>query len=185
MTPRTIQLSTHRSKGVNAYIAPIDESGSIEISRATYPKFEGEEAQKNYRNKFATGQVEMAKLTPGFYYWKEAIFQSARSSTGCLYWDGEEITEQWESLEEVIHYRLGLLLDLPALVGSEKQISWAELIRASTLLALRQQGFWQDRDSIDSTKLPVSAKDWIDASQAKTVTTMVLENQGWKDTQIA
>jgi hypothetical protein len=63
-----MDLNSNRSKGINAYIAPINHwNGEIDTSRAVYPSPKPGQEQNAYKGKFFQGSVDETKLSDGWW----------------------------------------------------------------------------------------------------------------------
>jgi hypothetical protein len=160
-----VELASNRSKGQNAYVAPLDFKGSPDLSRAVFPKPQKGQEQNSYKGKFFTGEVDESKLADGWYQYKEAVFQSTKSSYGFIKIQSGEITEEASSVDEVIISKVNQIWpSLPPLVGSEKQTLWAEKIRAAILLECYERGYvhGDSPNDIALSNSPCEAKWWIE-----------------------
>jgi len=178
-----MDLDSNRGKGINAYIAPVTaHTGKIETGRATYPKPKPGQEAAAHQSKFFKGTVDESKLPDGWYYWKEAIFQSPRSASGVVEIRDGEIVQSLNDLEQMT-----LIIcdnyypDLPPLIGTPKQVVYGESMRAKYLLQLWGLGLASGGDSpsaIALKKSPNEAKWWIEAGDDKRI-------QNWLNAALA
>ncbi|KAM3093199.1 hypothetical protein ACKFKF_29690 [Phormidesmis sp. 146-12] len=68
-----MELTSNRSKGLNAYLAPIKPDGKADLTLAMYgtPKTDADE-DKAHRSKRHTVVIDEATLADGYYQYKEA-----------------------------------------------------------------------------------------------------------------
>jgi hypothetical protein len=97
-----MEFQSNRSKGLNAYIAPVKPNGEGDLLKANYgqPKTDADKA-KAHRSKRHTVVVDQSTLSDGFYVWKEAggaDFNKARY--GWLEVRSGEVVQEWESQTE-------------------------------------------------------------------------------------
>lgn len=165
-----MKLQSYRKKGINAYLSIV--GGGIDLMDFGTP-VTPEDAEKAHQSKSHTVAIDLSKKADGDYYYKEA--QGHKSTQGWLRIKAGEIAEEWSSLVE---YQKAIIvapvantesqsIALPDLQGSEKQIAWAEQIRAKAITAATT--YFQSTDqSITSEQVAskfdkfTSAKWWID-----------------------
>jgi len=178
-----MDLNSNRGKGINAYIAPITPySGKIETDRATYPKPNPGQETLAHRSKFFEGTVDESKLPNGWYYWKEAIFQSSRSASGVVEIKDGQIVRSLDDLEQMMIIVCdNYYPDLPPLIGTPKQVAYGESMRAKYLLQLSGLGLASGGDSpsaIALKKSPEGARFWIEAGSCTPI-------QNWLNAALA
>ena len=94
-----VEFESYRSKGLNAYIAPIKANGEADLNQANYgkPKTEADQA-KAHRHKRHTVVVDESQLADGYYVWKEAGGADFnKASYGWLEVRSGKIVQEWES----------------------------------------------------------------------------------------
>lgn len=163
-----IDLCSNRSKGINGYIAPVSSySGEIHNDRAMYPIPKPGQEQASYKGKFFKGEVDESKLPDGWYYWKEAVFQSTKSDSGLIEIKRGEIVREAGTIAQLKIITCNEFFpDLPPLIGTPKQTAYAESLRAAYLLQMWEIGlinFGDSPSAIALKKSPNEAKWWIEA----------------------
>lgn len=91
-----IKLETYRSKGLNAYLAPV-ENGKANTVKAIYGKPVEGQKDKAHKSKRHTVEIDISKLADGIYQYKEAggaDFNKARY--GWIQIQGGEIVSEGE-----------------------------------------------------------------------------------------
>lgn len=149
-----LKLSSYRKKGINAYLKGVDSDQYLYGSPAT-----PEDQQQAYKSKLHTISIDLSQLVDGMYVYKEAggaDFNKIRY--GWIKIKAGEIIDEGQGNPPP--QTLNQYPELPELLGSPKQIAWAEKIRLEALDWNYKHGF----EFIDSdiSKLPPSAKWWID-----------------------
>lgn len=152
-----LRLDTYRSKGINAYLIPID----TDINFADYGKPDTEEdLEKSYKGKSHTVVFDLSSKKDGGYKYKCA--NGHKSQYGWLLIKSGEIIEEFVN-EQDLRKALNPLV-LPTLEGTEKQIVWAEKIRLDFIQSIGDQITDWDKGSAAYEGLVMiqSAKTWID-----------------------
>lgn len=163
-----MKLSSNRSKNINAYCAPVVVySGEIQTQLAIYPTPDPGQEDLAHRKKFHTGTVDESKLKDGWYYWKEANYQSSRISSGLIHVHSGEIVEECSTVDEMKQIEAARRFPgLPPLIGSPKQVAYAESLRAKYLFQIWELGILNSKGSATCEMLATSPKDakwWIEA----------------------
>lgn len=163
-----MDLNSNRSKGINAFIAPVKSySGEVEMDRIIYPSPKPGQENAAHRGKFFKGEVDESKLPDGWYFYKEARFQSTKSASGVVEIKAGEVVQEVGTIDEMkINVCRKQFPGLPSLIGSSRQIEWAESLRASYLLQLWELGLSDGGESPSAIALQQSPKDakwWIEA----------------------
>ena len=165
-----MKLQSYRKKGINAYLAIV--GGGIDLMDFGTPATP-EDAEKAHQSKSHAVTIDIGTKADGDYRYKEA--QGHKSTQGWLRIKAGEITEEWSSL---IEYQKAVIvapasntesqsIALPDLEGSERQIAWAEQIRAkaiseaTTYLQNTDQTITSEQVASKFDKF-TSAKWWID-----------------------
>ena len=160
-----MELNSNRSKGQNAYICPVVPfSGHKDTDVAIYPKPLPGHEDAALKGKFFKGEVDKSTLKDRWYYYYEANFQSTRGSHGYLKIEKGEIVKEVDHVDEILVETLYRYFpDLKPLIGTPKQVKWAESIRAKEILYLWEQGYGESELGQKAFgTLPGNAKYWIE-----------------------
>lgn len=161
----TFTLETYRYKGINAYCAPCNASGEVDLAKADYGKPVA--GQEDLANRQKRHEVIIEISGNGYYCYKEVT--PASSTVGAKYgWlivEGGEVVEEFESKAKFVQYVTAQSFVLPELTGSSKQIAWAEKIRAEAIAATEKFGSLAEKNDLKlyASGLPTDSKSWIDA----------------------
>lgn len=152
--PKYIELTSNRSKGINAYL--VREGLDYQHNDYGTPVDE-ENQQRAYRKKSHVVKVRIDNLADGIYRFVEAVGQYAhRIEKGWLKIINGQIVEQSDTLPSLV---VGSDAEsLPELEGSDKQISWAISIREKAIAKLKLAG----QKIPDWFYTETSAKKYID-----------------------
>lgn len=121
-----IKLGSYRSKGINAYLAPV---GKDHTHNDYGTPIDDENQLLAYRKKFHTVQVRIDTLADGFYKYVEARGHKPR--TAYLQIKDGEIEAESEILTDLV---VGELANsLPPLYGSSAQVDWAKTLRLNAI----------------------------------------------------
>lgn len=155
----TIDLNSNRSKGHNAYICPVVRfSGHKDMDRIRYPKPKPGQEAKAHQRKYFEGEVDISDFSDGWYYYFEATFQG-RGADGLVEIRGGEIVDNLQQIDDLlVKTAEEYFSSLRPLLGTPKQIAWADIIRARLILALWEEGYEQDIYG----SLPAESKWWIE-----------------------
>jgi hypothetical protein len=157
----TIDLSSNRSKGQNAYICPVVRySGAKDMDRVKYPKPKAGQESNAHQRKYFEGEVDISDFSDGWYYYYEATFQG-RGRDGLVEIKGGEVVDDLATIDELLVRTVEEYYpSLNPLLGTPKQVAWAETIRAKLLLSLWEEGYEQDIYG----SLPAESKWWIESA---------------------
>jgi len=160
---QTIELTNYSRKGIHAYLCPVSiKDGRIDrgaFISATPLNADPDNQRRFYAGKSARGKVSIVGLT-GLYEFKEA--SGHKTSFGYLQLENGVIVNQWRDRERFLEAMEAEAVgeqELPDLIGSPKQVAWAEDIRRKVILKLKSV---EDADYIHTE----SAKWWIDEREA-------------------
>jgi hypothetical protein len=159
-----LQLTHYKRKSIFAYVSKLElTTNGADIKRGPFINGQPIESDKErfYKGQSATVEIDLDKLEDGIYEYKEA--SGHKSSFGYIEVKGGEVVKDIDSKEDVLEM-LFPLPTLPMLDGSDKQVDWANKIRAQALRWLWHQGFHGVSESYAEycQKLPTDAKWWID-----------------------
>jgi len=154
MESRKLQLTHYKKKGIYAYLCRLTINGSS-IVRGDFingePIDEGENKQRFYQGRSATVVFDLGKFPDGLYEYKEAVKHKSRR--GYLQISQGQIKEEWSSPEEMMD-ELKPVPELPDLLGTNKQVAWAETIREKAI----RDGF-----PVEEACKITSASQWINS----------------------
>lgn len=158
-----LELQSYRSKGINAYAVPL-LGLSYEQNAMDYGKPATDEDKKlAHRNKSHTVLIDLSipKFKDSYLMYKEA--RGHKAVYGWLGIKGSEITTGYDSEDEYSIARVATMLDLCELGGeSEKQISYANSIRAKAIIYLECYEGLDSRFHQDYLNSNNTARGWIE-----------------------
>ncbi len=157
----TIRLTDYGRKGIHAYVCPIEVVKGSVVRGIFINGVGSTEADVQRLRKGQSCAVDICiDGLNGFCEYKEA--NGHKASYGYLRIEDGAVVEEWDSKNEMVEAIAGKLAGdqkLPALTGSEKQISWAETIRAKRISALMGGSVTVLPDYV---AIQTEAKWWID-----------------------
>jgi hypothetical protein len=149
-------LTTYGRKGNYAYIAPVSvTNGTLERTRfinGAPPAGDDANRQRVFQGKSGYVEIDISKLPDGFYERKEAISASRKAEFDFLEIKDGRLLREGLSKTDVMNI-LSPVPSLPDLMGSDKQISWAESIREKAI----RKGF-----PIEDAMSKTDSRYWID-----------------------
>jgi hypothetical protein len=147
----TLQLTHYGRKGIYAYLSAVEVDGT-DIKRGAFVNGSpiADDENNYHRGKASTVEFDLAKFADGWYEWKEA--SGHKASSGFFRLKNGEIVERCDSKTELVDL-LNPVPELPELEGSDRQVSWAEQIRATAI-----RGGFPAKNAAKYT----TAKTWID-----------------------
>jgi hypothetical protein len=152
----SLELTSYRRKGINAYLLMV----GADIATADYgtPKTEADQA-KAHTGKSHAVVIDLSAKPDGNYKYKEANGHKTRY--GYLSIKDGEIVQEFESEQEMLS---ATLPGLPELEGTEKQIAWAEKIRAKFIDSIGDRiTDWSPQSAAYAGLEKITqAKSWID-----------------------
>lgn len=146
----------YERKNRKAWLAKLEFSGRKITNREFYSPWEKD--QKCYSGKLGKVRWRLNLLPDGIYELDQAnenVMSSVRTYRTYLKIEQWQVVKEWSCLEELFEDILPTVpSDLPELIGSFKQVAWAEDIR--------QKAIQNGKISSEDAQKITDAKTWID-----------------------
>jgi hypothetical protein len=158
-----LNLESYRSKSINAYLVKLYglNFNAVEMDFGK-PLTDRDKAAAN-KSKSHTVGIDLGAKLDGYYRYKEASGHRIRE--GWLLIRNAEVVEEWATEEDYAIAHANAICKFPELQGTDKQVTWANQIRAKVIIILDFEAIdnWAENSTAyQAIAAMPCAKDWIE-----------------------